>query len=78
MVVPSVVVWSRGDSAPLPGPDWSVRPTLTTISWMPLEPSGNGVGARGGLHLALAVDGRGTASVCWPGSAVQGRYHCRQ
>ena len=51
--------------------------TVTTICWMPLEPSGNGVARAAVCSSSSPLTAR-TASVCWPFSAVQGRYHWRQ
>ena len=61
------------------GPDRPepAQATVTTICWMPLEPSGNGV-ARAAVCCSSRPLTARTARECCPFSAVQGRYHWRQ
>ncbi len=53
------------------------QPTLTAISWMPLEPSGKGV-ARTAVWTSPSLLVARLATKCWPGSASHSKDHWRQ
>ncbi len=72
------VGWEDSPSFP-EGPAMAPRPhsTVTAISWIPLDPSGNGV-ARSLVWRTPVRSRARTARRCTPGVASHGRYHCRQ